>query len=128
MHTVRFVGAVATVSALALLALLSTAASADRHPRPHERQVITKTVKLPPACAKVRVSIHKVRTLKFAKVHAKPKRAGCSDHSGFGVVVLVRESDGEWYSDIEGSRLPCLTLFKTYPPKVVYDLFGRCGG
>jgi hypothetical protein len=108
------------------LVLLADVAQADRSATSHERKMIAKEAKLPEACAKVRVSKRKsVGNRKFAKVHARSTRAGCSGHAHFGVVVLVRYV-GEWHSDIESRRIPCLTLFKTYPGDVVLDLFERC--
>jgi hypothetical protein len=114
---------VAPVLVLALLALLAAAAEADRGATPHERKAVAKVVKVPTACAKVRVSTISTER-EWAKVRWRP-RPGCSDYARNGVAVLAHMGSG-WQRELRHWTHPdCLTLFKTAPGQVVLDLFPR---
>jgi hypothetical protein len=116
----------AALAALALSAVLVAAAVADRKPTRDERRAIAKVVKLPAACAKVRISTV-TEDPEWASVYWKPHpKDKCMPYASNGVVVLKQKPSGRWKIVTEGSSFSCSYLYRHVPREVANDLGIDC--
>jgi hypothetical protein len=110
--------------ALALALAAAGAVQASRAPTDKERSLVAKVAKLPPQCAKVRIStVTKKPT--WATATFKPGPTECDAHASNGDTIAMRKS-GRWRFVTSGSDFPCSELYKKVPQEVVKDLHIFC--
>src|SRR5262249_6748400 len=90
-----------------------------------ERNQIASVVKLPAACAKVRVSTvtHKP---KWGSVSFKPSSPSTCQPLASDGVTVVHKAGGRWHFITAGSSFGCNELYAKVPQAVAQDLRIKC--
>ena len=109
----------------AVIALFAAGfAQAARKPTAKEKQDIAAVIKLPPQCAKVKVSTASKKPL-YASVAFKPGPSECDAHASDGVTV-VRKKGNRWRFITAGSSFGCDELYREVPQAIARDLKISC--